>query len=416
MASDYKPLQLNQRVEFLDLLRGFALLGIFMVNMPLMNAPFVTEMGKFTIWTDPANETASWIISFFFTGKFYTLFSMLFGMGFYFFLRKADESGNSVLPVFRRRLGWLLAIGILHVVLLWYGDILVFYALFGFIMILFRKKSVKSLIIWAVSIFMFPILLTLGFALFFQWALSVPEISETLTPQLKGSMVWMSDFIERANVVYSTGSFTEIVRIRLLEYANILPGAIFFFPNVLAMFLIGVAFGKKKVFENLEDNRGLLNKLALYSLPVAIVSNWALAYYSNYSSYVVFDWPIFWVTVSMAFGGPALMFVYIALIANCYHKGFFKKISQAIMKTGRMALTNYLMQSVIATTIFFSYGFGLYGQVNIWQGMILTVAIYIVQVIWSHYWLKYYRFGPMEWLWRTLTYGEKQKMKLPAKR
>jgi uncharacterized protein len=80
-----------------------------------------------------------------------------------------------------------------------------------------------------------------------------------------------------------------------------------------------------------------------------------------------------------------------------------------------MALTNYLMQSVIATTIFFSYGLGLYGQVNIWQGMILTVAIYIVQVIWSHYWLKHYRFGPMEWLWRTLTYGQKQKMKLPEK-
>lgn len=415
MTSNYKPLQLNQRVEILDVLRGFALLGILMVNIPLMNAPFVTEMGKFALWTDSANETASWIISFFFTGKFYTLFSMLFGIGFYFFLRKADENGNSVLPVFRRRLGWLLAIGIIHVVLLWYGDILVFYALFGFLMILFRKKSVRSLIIWAVSFFMIPVLLTLIFVAFMQFALTLPDVGDEIAANFEQGMRNMEVIIERAMTVYTSGSFTEIVGMRLLEYANILPGVFFFFPNVLAMFLIGLALAKKKVFEDLEANKNFFRKLFFYSLPFAIAGNWALAHFSAESSYVVFDWPILWVTLGTATGGPAMTFVYISLIVHCFYKGYFKKLSDAIAKTGRMALTNYLMQSVIATTIFFSYGLGLYGQVNIWQGMILTVAIYIVQVIWSHYWLNHYRFGPMEWLWRTLTYGEKQKMKLPEK-
>jgi uncharacterized protein len=108
-----------------------------------------------------------------------------------------------------------------------------------------------------------------------------------------------------------------------------------------------------------------------------------------------------------------MTFVYIALIAHVFHKGYFRPLTYVIAKTGRMALTNYLSQSIIATTIFFSYGLGMYGRVNIWQGMILTVAIYVVQVIWSYYWLQHFRYGPMEWLWRTLTYGKKQKMRLP---
>jgi uncharacterized protein len=412
MDTNYQPLQLNQRVEILDLLRGFALLGILMVNMPLMNAPFVAGMGKFMLWTDPANQGASWFLHFFFTGKFYTLFSMLFGIGFYFFLKKADETGNSVLPVFRRRLAWLLAIGILHVVLLWYGDILVFYAVFGFLLILFRKKSNRSMIIWAVCILLFPVLLALALVTFFQFALTLPDVSEEITASFAEGFSRMEMQIKQALYVYANGSFGDIVKMRLSEYQNQLGGLFFFYPNVLAMFLVGLVFAKKKVFEDLNKNKEFFKKLFYYSLIPALFGNWLLAKYSATSSYAAFDWEILWVQVGMAMGGPALTFVYISIIAHCFFNGYFRKLSDAIARTGRMALTNYLMQSVIATTIFFSYGLGLYGQVNIWQGMILTVVIYIVQVIWSHYWLKYYRFGPMEWLWRTLTYGKKQKMKL----
>ncbi len=411
MTTSYQPLKSGERVEMLDILRGFALLGILMVNMPLMNAPFLTEMGKFALWTDPANETATWLLNFFFTGKFYTIFSMLFGMGFYFFLKKAEEDARSVLPVFRRRLGWLLAFGVLHVVLLWYGDILVFYALFGFLMILFRKKSNKSLLIWAISILMIPVLLTLLLVGLFSLALTVPEVAGEMTAGFNEAIREMNLLMERAIDVYSTGSFGEIVRMRLNEYSNILGGIVFFFPNVLAMFLVGLVLARKKVFENPGAHRLFFRRLFLYSLPVALAGNWLLAHFSQDSSYIYFDWSLFWVILGMAFGGPAMSFIYMAGIAYLYHHGFFKKVFSALAKTGRMALTNYLMQSVIATTLFFSYGFGLYGQVNIWQGMLLTVAIFLVQVVWSQYWLRHFRFGPIEWLWRTLTYGKKQKMK-----
>jgi uncharacterized protein len=412
MTTNYKPVQLKERVEILDLLRGIALLGILMVNMPLMNAPFVTEMAHFSLWTDPANLLADWVIKFFFTGKFYTLFSMLFGIGFYFFLKKADDTGKSVIPLFRRRLGWLLAIGVLHVVLLWYGDILVFYALFGFLMILFRKKSNRALIIWAICIMLIPIIIASFFVLMVKLALSMPESADTILDSFEQAEIQMKSLLQRALIVYPAGSFTEIVNMRLEEYKNILGGILFFFPNVLAMFLVGMVFAKKKVFEDLGANRVFFKRLLLISLPFALFGNWIFATYAGEASYIMFDWDMVISLFGHALGGPAMTFVYISIIAHCYHKGYLRKITNAIAATGRMALTNYLMQSLIATTIFFSYGLGWYGKVNYWQGMILTVGIYFVQVLWSPLWLRNYKYGPMEWLWRTLTYGRKQPMKL----
>jgi uncharacterized protein len=412
MTTNYQPVQLKERVEILDLLRGFALLGILMVNMPLMNAPFVTEMAQFSLWTDSANQFAGWVIKFFFTGKFYTLFSMLFGIGFYFFLKKADDTGKSVIPLFRRRLGWLLAIGVLHVVLLWYGDILVFYALFGFLMILFRKKSNRALIIWAICIMLIPILIASFFVLMVKLALSMSESADAVLDSFEQAEIQMKGLLQRALVVYPTGSFAEIVNMRLEEYKNILGGIFFFFPNVLAMFLVGMVFAKKKVFEDLGANMVFFKRLLIISMPFALLGNWLYATYAGEASYIMFDWDMVISLFGHALGGPAMSFVYISIIAHCYHKGYYRKLTNAIAATGRMALTNYLMQSVIATTIFFSYGLGLYGKVNYWQGMILTVGIYILQVFWSPLWLRKYKYGPTEWLWRTLTYGKKQPMKL----
>jgi uncharacterized protein len=412
MKENHVPVTSRERLEILDLLRGFALLGIFMVNMPLMNAPFITEMGAYVLWTDPASHVASWIIRFFFTGKFYTLFSMLFGIGFYFFLKKADLNGSSTIPLFRRRMGWLLAFGVLHVILLWYGDILVFYALFGFLLILFRKKSNKTLIIWAAFILLIPVVLSSLLVVLMKLALTMPDVAAGIEQSFIEADGRFNELIGRAITVYSTGSFAQIVAMRLEEYRNILGGIFFFYPNVLAMFLVGIVFARLKVFEDLKANGFFFRKLLLYSLPFAIAGNLVYSIFHAHSSYAKMDWDMVITLFSFGFGGPAMTFVYISLIVLAYHRGYLNPIKRFIAKTGRMALTNYLMQSIIATTIFFSYGLGLYGQVNTWQGMILVIVIYVLQVIWSEYWLRYYRFGPMEWIWRVLTYQKRQKMKV----
>ncbi len=412
MTTTLTPFEKSQRLEVIDLLRGIALVGIFMVNMPIMNAPFAAQTGELVLWTDSLNHFSHLFIMFFFTGKFYTIFSMLFGIGFYFFLRKADESGVSVLPVFKRRLVWLLVIGILHVVLLWYGDILVFYALFGFIMILFRKKSNKTLLVWAAILLLFPVLISAFLVFLMQLAMSIPEAAEGAQAGMLAAAESMRIFVEKALVIYQGGSFSEIVAVRLEEYQNMLGGLLFFYPNVLAMFLVGMVLARKKVFENLEASKPFFKKLLFISLPVALVANTLFTWGGLNSTMAKLDWMFVGYMFGQSFGAPALSMVYISIIAHCYYHEYFRKLSQAIIKTGRMALTNYLMQSVIATTLFYGYGFGLYGKVNFWQGILLVVAIYVVQVIWSNYWLNHFRFGPMEWMWRSLTYRKLQKMKV----
>ena len=406
-----QPVEQRKRIVIIDVLRGFALLGILMVNMQVFNAPFTVLIGEARIWTDPLNTGANWFIDFFFHGKFYVLFSLLFGMGFYLFLQKADEAGRAILTIFRRRLLVLLAIGVLHVLLLWYGDILVIYALFGFILVWFRRKSNRTVLIWAVVFMLLPVFFTALIAGFINLMLSIPEAAAEMQAVFAGQEAQLSELTRQAILTYAQGSFPEIISMRLTEYSFMLGGILFFFPFVMGMFLVGMFFGRKGYLSDIGKNEGFFKKLLFISLPIALIANFFLAQYISRTSQSMPDLELIIVNSGFAIGGPSMTFVYISLIALCIHRGWFSWLSEKIAVTGRMALTNYLTQSIIATTIFYSYGLGLYGKVNVWQGIILTLCIYIIQVIWSQYWLKNYRFGPFEWAWRSLTYWKMQPMK-----
>lgn len=405
------PVSREKRVFILDLLRGFALLGILMVNMPVFNSPFTVLVGEARMWTDPANQTAHWIINFFFHGKFYTLFSILFGIGFWFFMRKAEEAGGSVIGIFRRRLLILFLIGALHVLFLWYGDILVIYAFFGFIMTWLRNKSNRTVIVWAIVFLLLPVIFTSLMVGAVNLAMSVPEAAAGMQEAMAEQESLFAALTKTAISTYQSGSFSEIVSVRLREYSYMWGGIITFYPLILSMFLLGIIAGRKGVFNSLEKNRGFFIKLLWISLPFAIGGNYLLAEYGQSASQIIPDTDLLLMIAGLSFGGPALTFIYISLTVFCILNGYFSWIAGKIAGAGRMALTNYLMQSVICTTIFYSYGLGLYARVDYLQGIALTLAIYIIQVAWSHYWLKYYRFGPFEWLWRSLTYLRLQPMK-----
>lgn len=410
MSSIFKPINPGNRLEIIDFLRGFALFGILMVNLPLMNAPFTTEMGDFVLWSDKINTLASVFIRFFFTGKFYALFSLLFGIGFFLFFKKVEDGSSGILSVYRLRLLWLLVFGILHVFFLWFGDILIIYALIGFIMLLFRKKSNKTLIIWAIILILVPIIIVSLFALFMHLVMMVPEVSAEINKAYAEAYLNLKELTENALNIYANGTFFEIINMRLNEYSNIIGAILFFAPNVLSMFLIGIVLARKAVFQNFQKNRKFFKKLMMICLPIAIAGNVLYIYSISGSSMLEINFYTALFMIGHGIGSPAMTFVYISIIVLLFgtkmHLSFFKAIS----KTGRMALTNYLTQSIICTTLFFSYGFGLYGKINIWQGIILTISIYSVQVIWSHFWLKYFRFGPFEWAWRSLTYRKIQRI------
>ncbi len=406
-----QPVEKRNRLQILDFLRGFALLGILMVNMPVFNLPFTVVVGDLRPWTDPLNLRATWVIDFFFHGKFYVLFSLLFGMGFYLFLQKIEDAGKTVLTLFRRRLLVLLMIGALHVVLLWYGDILVIYALFGFVMTWFRNKSDRTLLIWALVFLLFPVVFTGSVTLLIDWASRIPEAAAGIEASLAAQEEMFVNLTERSYRVYAHGNFGEILRVRLSEYSFMWGGVFSFFPLVMAMFLTGMLAMRRGYLSDLNKNAGFFRRLFWFSLPVALVFNYMLATYAGTASQAMPEMDTVLMIAGMAFGGPSLTFVYISLAVFIFRNGWVRWLVEKISATGRMALTNYLTQSVICTTLFYSYGFGLYGRVNIWQGMLITLGIYLTQVVWSHYWLKHYRFGPFEWAWRSLSYKKLQPLK-----
>lgn len=411
VTTDIQPVAKRNRIIILDFLRGFALLGILMVNMPVFNTPFTLVVGDLRPWTDTLNVRAAWIIDFFFHGKFYVLFSLLFGMGFWLFLHKIEEAGKTILTVFRRRLLVLLLIGVLHVVLLWYGDILVIYALFGFVMTWFRRKSDRALLIWIIALLIFPLIFTGSMAALIGWASGIPEAADSIHASLENQREMFASLTERSYQVYAQGSFGEIMRVRLSEYSFIWGGIFTMFPLVLAMFLTGMLAMRRGYLADLKKNAGFFKRLFWFSLPVALFFNYLMATYAGTANQAMPDRDTFLLIAGMAFGGPSLAFMYISLAVFLINKGWVPRLVETISMTGRMALTNYLMQSVICTTLFYGYGLGLYGKVNVWQGIIITLAIYLVQLVWSRIWLRHYRFGPVEWAWRSLTYLKYQPLK-----
>ncbi len=266
-----KPIAGQERKVILDFLRGIAIFGIIAANMAVYNAPFHTMSGEFILWDDTANKIANFFLKFFIEGKFYPLFSLLFGIGFYFFLQKANDTVNKVVFTFRKRLMFLFIFGILHVLLLWYGDVLIVYAIFGLILTWFRNRSNKTLIRSAIIFLMIPVVLIGVLVGFMKLAMMVPEAAQAIEAEFSHQISQTKEYIDKTIVTYSTGSFSEIIRIRIAEYIESIPGYLFFYPNFMAMLLAGFYVGRKKIFEDLDS--GVKNIEKSFYLVFAISNN-----------------------------------------------------------------------------------------------------------------------------------------------
>lgn len=409
MSVNLSPIQQPDRVELLDTLRGFAIFGILMVNLPLMYSPMSSMlMGSQSDGTLLYTLSESFI-KFFFEGKFYVLFSMLFGYGFWIFINKTSVDGRSIVPVFRRRLFFLLLFGIAHVVFLWGGDILFFYALFGFFLILSRKISDNRIISWAIPLALVPTLLT-GFFMIVIWFFSkIPEAATQMEEGIAQNTILMRALAEESYLVHTTGNYWEILSMRVREWSTITQGGILvFYPVVLGMFLFGVWAARRKLITNYTEHLGFFRKGLGWGLPVGLIFGGLYAYTFQF---VRPNYPGFYEflnTLSHTVGGFFLCLAYVSSIVLLSAKGKCTVFSKLVSPVGRMALTNYLMHSIIGVILFLPFGFGLFGKIEIWQGIIITILIYLLQIPFSIFWLKHFNYGPFEWLWRTLTYWKIQ--------
>jgi len=411
-----KPVASGERVVLIDVLRGFAIFGILLVNMGLFFAPVYEQLLGHGPYAGALDEAARRFVFFFAQAKFYPMFSFLFGMGLAIQMERAQVRGRRVAGFFTRRMAWLLVIGLAHAVLLWFGDILVLYSLLGFLLLLFRNAKPRTLAVWTAILLALPVLLLWAItgllALARQLPQAVADLAAKLAAQFAELQASWPQAAAEAYRVYSTGSWGEILAVRVSEWAAVNSYVVLFAaPTVLALFLIGLNVGRRRFFQGLPAG---LPAVRRWIVPLGIAG-----VAGNLVGMLLLDRvqpgvPSLLAAVqqtAMAVGGPALCFFYVCGLTLIWQRPGGRRLLAPLAPVGRMALSNYLLHSLVFTTLANGYGFGLYGRVSPAAGLAMTFAIYLLQIPLSAWWLRRFRFGPLEWLWRSLTYGTLQPMR-----
>ena len=378
----------QQRIQVIDFLRGIAIIGILQVNMLDFHSPFLEI--EYDYWENKADFYTYALIDILAQGNFYPLFAFLFGFGAFILLSRAEQRGMSVPALFTRRMVCLLFLGIIHAFLIWHGDILINYAVCGFLILPFYKFKGQTLLRLSVWLYMIPYGI-LGLLLF------LAELVSQGTNGLETDFTKVNEVIH----IYSDGSFSEIFSLRVSEWmaVNGLPNMFFIFLSIFPCMMAGIAFAKLGWLANPKAHRKNLIIMFLISLPLGLLAKmfpylWA----QNYASQFAQDF----------FGGPLLALAIITGVTLFYEKSpKLRKMAHPFAQLGRMSLTNYLMHSFIGTFIFYSYGLGLYGEVGAFMGSILAFVIILIQLIFTKYWFQYFKMGPIEYVWRIITYADK---------
>lgn len=403
------PIQNHEREIFMDALRGFAILGIFIANL-----------GGFSHFDDDAKVVSPWVVKGFddvmsflhhmlIEGKFYSIFSLLFGWGIALQIKRGLANGVNVLPIVKRRLGFMLLLGAVHL-LVWSGDIVFFYALLGFLLLPFRKFSDRTLLITAVIFILSPILLywlKMTFPILNFPARTIYQTGAQLEEKLLGinSQATYEKFLKN-------GSWFDVLKENICGFFYRY-GYLFFvsrIPKVLGMFLIGYVIGRSDFYKNLTQNKKTVYWIIGLGLLIGLPANFQMAQYMSASGGAYFGLKIngWYETIAYALGVVPLSLAYVGILMLSFQKAIGHKILLVISPVGKMAFSNYFMHSLIGNFVFLGAGLGYMGQVGPFYYTLFAVLVFVFQIIFSTIWLKYFQYGPVEWIWRSLTYNKRQ--------
>jgi uncharacterized protein len=411
------PVQPGERIKVIDILRGFALFGILLVNMMFFAHPIYKEVLE-TTWASPLDRAADLFISFFAEGKFFTLFSLLFGLGLAIQLQRAEAKSINIVPLYIRRLLVLLVIGLAHAFLFWFGDILTYYALLGFLLLLFRSTAPRRLLRWGMVFLLIPLVLNAGLTGLMELGRTTPEGAAQIEAAFAETRAQYQAAYEQALTVYSGGSFAAMIPQRIADWVfatiGVTLGGMLFV--VMTMFLVGLYIGKRRLLHDVQANLSLWRKVFVWGAVLGIIGNLLYVMLARAGDPLEPSLMSLLGMVGYLIGAPALSLCYASgLVLLAQSERWHARLAP-LAAVGRTALSNYLLQTLIATTIFYGYGLGLYGQIGPALGILLTLLIFAVQIPLSNLWVKRFRFGPAEWLWRTLTYGKLQPLRLEDER
>lgn len=387
---------IKERIQALDVLRGIAVAGILFANVLVFFGIFMMPPDQLaTLPTAAADRIAAFLEHTFVDGKFYSVFSLLFGIGFGLQL---SRGGEAALPRFRRRLRILLAIGAVHAFLIWAGDILMLYALLGFTLPWFARKSDRSLLRWTVGLLATPTVLYL--VALAVWMLVGSPGESAAAPRMSVPPDIMAIFnamgtggVKEAvigNLVFVAGRWIDLV-------------ATMRFPKVLGMFVLGLWLVRRGIALAPANHRTTLVRWWLLGWGIGLPANLLATWSGEIWGYLPPSLGGLLNVVAAAVGVPMLALGYAALVALLVVDGW--PVISIFAPVGRMALTNYLTHSVVCVVLSRGFGFGLWWQIGAAPAMALAATIIVVQIPLSAWWLSRYRFGPVEWVWRRLTYG-----------
>jgi len=398
MSSNLQSKSLNNRIHSLDLLRGFAVLGILIMNITNFSHVNVAYMNPMIgAGLEGYNQYFHAFNYIFADTRFMSIFSILFGAGVVLFTTNAESKGKRAGELHFKRMFWLLLFGFVHAYLIWEGDILVTYAICGCLIFLLRKKTIRALLIMSIILFIVPI----TFNLMTYYGLSIDELESTF------AFFHPSSEQIATEIKIMQGSFLEQMPIRL-ENAIEFQTFVFLietFWRTTSLMLLGMILYRKGVL-SADKSISYYNKMMLIGFGIGlIVSLMGLnqSYDSEWSGTYVMSIGANYKIVS----GLFMAIGYIGFVMWCFKKGIFKKFQNRLQATGRMAFTNYIGMSIICTLIFNGHGLGLYGTLDRLQQFLIVGVIWILILIISPLVLKKYRFGPLERLWRKLTYFSK---------
>jgi len=348
------------------------------------------------------DEIALFLIALFIDTKSLTLLSFLFGLGFAVQLLRAEDRGQSVVPVYCRRLGVLFLIGLCHIVFLWWGDIVASYALTGFALLLFRRRADRTLLLWAVALLFVP-----------HFVVKVPAVSAHLDRLIPSGR---HDPAFKAQVLAALAG-DDRVQMTWMHVRHLLgflpPIALWFYPWTLGRFLLGYLVGRRRLLQDAADHLPFFRKLLVWGLALGLAGNLATAVEGVMRRRGVRLSPAvdLVLMVPHEIGVLALAAAYLSALTLLMQRPAWRRRLLILAPVGQTALTNYLSQSLICTFLFYGWGLGLIGRVGPALCVPLTLAIFAAQILASRFWLRRFRFGPMEWLWRFLTYGRAQPMR-----
>jgi uncharacterized protein len=394
-----EPVDTVHRIASIDVLRGFALLGILVMNIQSFSMPDAAYLNPAAYGDLTGINRWVWIVSHLLTDqKMMGIFSMLFGAGILLMSSRVEQRGGRPGPIHYRRMAWLALFGLLHGHLLWPGDILWFYGVSGLVVYLFRKRSPRALVASAV------IFLAIGSALFMLFGYFIgslpPDQLEAFAQenwQPTAEMIrdeiatfrggWLGQMPIRSSAAFFMETFLFLLLLGWKTIGNMLLG--------MALFKWGVITG--------ELPRSTYRRMAiagfLIGLPIVTVGVW-----KNFAA----DWDV---RYSMFFGSQYnywgaivvdMGWIGAIMLAATSRRSAW--LTTPLAAVGRMAFSNYIMQTLICSAIFYGNGFGLFGGVSRAHQILIVVAIWAIQLVISPWWLRRFRYGPLEWLWRSLTY------------